>query len=704
MGFLSARSIADLLAKSFLQRTPATRRLRALLFLAITLPIVALAAFSYTRIDRELAQSSFLRRQAVANLAATALRAKFDTATESLSLLTSDGKFHDEIEAGKWQEALDAIVPLLPQKNQTLDQISLTDANGLERATSAVSTDAAKNRDHGQDDWFTAAKSASGPYVSNIIMEVGAEARAETLVVVPVYGSSGDLEAMVVGHLPFATLISWARAIDAGPQATVLFADRHGRSIIESRSRQGEYVMADLSAFAPVEKSLKYFRGVEIVFDPMTSEQAVAAYEPVLRYGWSVVVDQPLDAAFALRSSESAFLLWFYGVVFLMNVLLGLLIMASLNSVASASRREKTIFESVADGLVVIDRHARIINMNGAAETIFGWKRSDALGKNFDDVFVATDDKGRPISREQLPIWQALSGHKVSAKFGHLRKDGTVFPASVLASPLHGDDGATGAVLIYRDISKEEELDRAKREFISVASHQLLTPVSAVKGFLSLILEGDFGPVTDKQKEYLDKLYHLNERMIELVEDLLNVSRIDMGVFEALVEPVDMKAFIGGEVDAVRPIAATKGVRVEEQYGSQTLTLRISPKLLRSVVQNLLSNAIKYTPEGGQVGVTLERTTQDEKDGILLSVRDTGYGIPESAKAKIFSKFFRADNVRIMGTEGTGLGLYIVRSVMNLVRGKIWFESEEGRGTTFFAFFPAKAQTAPEHLDSAKKV
>lgn len=700
MRLFSPRGMTDTLTRAFTKRTPTTKRLRVLLFLAITVPIITLATFSYTRIDRELAQSSFLRRQAVANLSASTLRAKFDAVAESMTLLAANEKFRALVEAGQWDEATASLTPLMPSKKQPVSHLTVMDTAGAERA-SLYQPEGTPKTVHKQDDWFAGVMNSGAPYVSNVIINLSAEPHAEVLVAVPVTDQAGKIMAVLVGHLPVESLMAWAKTIDAGPMATVLFTDRHGRSIIESPSRKGELVMADLSAFAPVEKALKYYRGVEVVFDPMTSEQAVAAYEPVLRYGWSVVVDQPLTAAFALRSSESFFLLWFYGVVFLMNILLGLLIMAALNSVASAGRREKTVFESVADGLVVIDRHARITNMNHAAETIFGWNRAEALGQNFDEVLVAMDEKGKPISREALPVWQALSGHKVSAKFTYIRKDGGRFPASIMASPLIVDDGVAGAVMIYRDISKEEELDRAKREFISVASHQLLTPVSAVKGFLSLILEGDFGPVTEKQKEYLGKLFHLNERMIELVEDLLNVSRIDMGVFEAVIEPVDMRSFIRIEIDAVRPIASTKGIRIDERFADQAMTLRISPKLLRSVVQNLLSNAIKYTPDGGRITVSMAKSEDKEiGGGILLSVADTGYGIPDSAKPKIFTKFFRADNVRIMGTEGTGLGLYIVKSVMNLVRGKIWFETEEGKGTTFFVAFPSKSQTAPEHMKS----
>ena len=672
-----------------------------MVFGAIVAPVLLLSIFSYISLDRRLEQFSFLRRQAVAYLASSMLRSRFDDLTMLTQTMANDSSLRTDLNAGRWSEGAETLRVHLDDDNG-FSHFYLTDLQGNIKAR-LNEPPGEKNVEKIDEEWLTAVSRNWNPFITDLVTDSSPLRRPEIAVLAPIPGGTGQPMGILVAQISAGAILGWTKTIDLGPQNTVIYTDRRGRTPIYSAREPERLVLADLSVFGPVDQALRLNRGVEVVFDPMTGQEQVAAYEPVVRYGWATIVKQPVSAAFSVRNSESFFLLTVYALIFVFNLMLAFLVISGLSTVMRVQRRERTVFESIGDGLVVLDRRARVVDLNPTAESMFGWSRHDARGKDFAQVLAAQDDHGKNIPREQRSIWQALSGNHVNAKFIFQRRDGTRFPASVTATPMLIDDGVSGAVMVYRDVTKEDELDKAKKEFISIASHQLLTPVSAVKGFLSLLLDGDFGPISGKQREYLEKLYHLNERMIELVEDLLNVSRIDLGVFEAVVEPLDVKEFLKVEVEAVRPLAANKGVSLNEEYTTEDIKLKVSPKLLRNIVQNLISNAIKYTPGSGHVTVRLAMSEDhDLGKSVLFSVKDTGFGIPDAAKSKIFQKFYRADNVRMMGAEGTGLGLYIVKSVMNLFHGKIWFESEEGKGTTFYCVFPLDAGT-PMDTKGVKK-
>lgn len=231
------------------------------------------------------------------------------------------------------------------------------------------------------------------------------------------------------------------------------------------------------------------------------------------------------------------------------------------------------------------------------------------------------------------------------------------------------------------------EIDKAKSEFVSLASHQLRTPLSAINWYSEMLLAGDAGALNEEQKKFVDEIYAGNQRMVELVNALLNVSRLELGTFLVEPAPTDVAALAQSVIDEQKPEIARKQQQFTASLASGLPQYQMDQKLLRMVVQNLLSNAVKYTPEHGTVSLDLSRAS----DGALrLRVADTGYGIPKEQQKKIFSKLFRADNVRAMDTEGTGLGLYIVKSIIDHAGGSIRFESEEGKGTTFFVEFPAE--------------
>ncbi len=241
-------------------------------------------------------------------------------------------------------------------------------------------------------------------------------------------------------------------------------------------------------------------------------------------------------------------------------------------------------------------------------------------------------------------------------------------------------------LLLVEDITKEKEVDKAKTEFVSLASHQLRTPLSMVNWYTEMLLAGDAGKLNKKQEKYLEEVYTGNQRMVDLVNSLLNVSRMELGTFSVNPEPTDTVRLAESVVIEQNPQITERKIKLTSDFAKNVPEINVDPKLLRMVFQNLLSNAVKYTPNGGAIKFSI--SLEKEKSQIHIQVADTGYGIPKNQQDKIFTKLFRADNVREKDTEGTGLGLYIVKSIIEHTEGTIRFESEENHGTTFYITLP----------------
>lgn len=231
---------------------------------------------------------------------------------------------------------------------------------------------------------------------------------------------------------------------------------------------------------------------------------------------------------------------------------------------------------------------------------------------------------------------------------------------------------------------KLREVDRMKTEFVSIASHQLRTPLSAIKWFLEMLLDGDAGKINKEQRDFLQQAFDSNTRMISLVNGLLNVSRLEAGRIAIEPVPTDLVKLCQVIINESKPLISAHHLKFKFTKPAKIDKINIDPKLISQVVANLLSNGIKYTPGKGKV----ELKISIEKPNIKISVVDSGMGIPRNQQSKLFQKFFRADNAVSKETEGTGLGLYVAKSVVEASGGKIGFNSEENKGSTFWFTLP----------------
>lgn len=246
--------------------------------------------------------------------------------------------------------------------------------------------------------------------------------------------------------------------------------------------------------------------------------------------------------------------------------------------------------------------------------------------------------------------------------------------------------------------AKLQRLDKAKDEFVSMASHQLRTPLTSVKGYVSMVLEGDAGKITPAQAKLLGEAYASSERMVHLIGDFLNVSRLQTGKFMLESRPIDLTKLVAREVKSLQPAAKLRGLTLKYRSPSYFPLLNLDEGKVQQVVMNFIDNAIYYSRDNGTITVTLEKA-----GGMVeLRVRDDGIGVPKAEQEHLFTKFFRAENARKQRPDGTGVGLFLAKKVIDAHSGSIIFESQEGKGSTFGFRLPIKKLAAGSDTDNLR--
>lgn len=354
-----------------------------------------------------------------------------------------------------------------------------------------------------------------------------------------------------------------------------------------------------------------------------------------------------------------------------------------MTSASLESEKEKTlaVVSNFTTPIVFLDKNNKLALFNPAATKYLGLRVLDydkPIGSvndyslaNFKNIFryefefisVEDEDKNDDIVLEEEMI----------VKEG---KHNTIF--KVITANVSGKNGEyLGVIKIFYDLTREKALDKLKSEFISVAAHQLRTPLAAIKWIFEMVLSGDTGAVNEEQKKFLSKGHESNERIIGLVNDLLNVSRIEEGRFGYNFSECDFDAILDEAVGYFENLIVKHKIKLTVKKDDSKKNVKVDKERILMVLQNLIENAIKYTPEYGKVDIGCN---QEEKF-LRVIVSDNGVGIPESDQEKLFSKFFRAANVLRMQTEGSGLGLFIVKNIIEKHGGQIMVESREGNGT-----------------------
>lgn len=354
--------------------------------------------------------------------------------------------------------------------------------------------------------------------------------------------------------------------------------------------------------------------------------------------------------------------------------------------------KASAVLTSIGDGAITTDEKGRVQFVNHAALEILGFKKRELMGKWFPKAVVAEDEEGNEVATIDRPIAKVfLTGEPITAKLFYRKKNGSSLPVMVTVSPIMLDGKPVGAVEVFRDFSREYEIDKMKSEFISLASHQLRTPLSAIHMYTSMLADGYGGKLNDKQLAYTNTVLASSKRMNELINTLLNIASIEGGGIAISSKVTNLPKLVRSIYKECKPLADEKDISIDMRL-TPLPSIFTDPVLVKEVYVNLLTNAIKYTPKKGKIKATLEK----KSDEVIFSVKDSGPGIPEDEHDRIFTKFYRASNITRHEATGTGLGLYMAQGVAKNLGGKIWFKSVEGKGATFYFSLPVRVFDVPK--------
>ncbi len=351
----------------------------------------------------------------------------------------------------------------------------------------------------------------------------------------------------------------------------------------------------------------------------------------------------------------------------------------------------EAVLQSLTDGVAILDASGRVAAMNRSAERMLGRPAEKGVRPRLEDLPQLArlyEPAGRLIPAEELPSALALAGEAVPRREAYLLTEAHEKRfLSLSASPLRDRGGRLlGAVVTFRDITREKEVESFKLQFIARAAHELRTPLTTIKGNLLLALKGRFGSLAPEQREALETATRSADAMVSLIDDLLDITRIASGRLRLFGEEVALKALLDRTVAGVAALAAGKGIALQV-HGDADIVGYWDAAKLEQVFANVLSNAVKFTPTGGRVDIRLFRDARL----VTVAVRDTGVGIPRDKLALVFQPFvsLRRREADIPRQRGTGLGLSIAQSIVEAHGGRMWAESEGiGRGTTIYFTLP----------------
>jgi PAS domain S-box-containing protein len=386
-------------------------------------------------------------------------------------------------------------------------------------------------------------------------------------------------------------------------------------------------------------------------------------------------------------------------LAFLIATVCSFLLAKNIYDLADGEEKTKTITKKISENIIdqpskklftevynnspiayiILDKNGNIISTNKSAIRLLSRTPVSLKGAAFFNCIDTNKTEHLVLIKEKFRNGVVVADEEIEIK----RDEGLAW-ATMSILPFVDSSGQRTSLVTLLDVTKQKEIDTAKSEFVSLASHQLRTPIAGMRWSAELLLMDEAGSLTKQQRRYIDRLLTNIQRMAGLVDDFLQVSRFDLGTRVVESEVVDIQKLIDDVIAEQAVMSSGKKLNIVKSYDNNITEIVTDTNLLRMVITNLYNNAIKYSKNGGDVEISYIR----EGDELVFSVKDSGMGIPVAEQPRIFSKIFRASNAMKEVPDGTGLGLYIVKKAVQVLRGRVSFKSTENVGTTFVVVIP----------------
>lgn len=365
-------------------------------------------------------------------------------------------------------------------------------------------------------------------------------------------------------------------------------------------------------------------------------------------------------------------------------------IVARTSALKKQFMQDRAILETIEHGVILFDVAGNITGANPAAERLLCVRSGSLLKKDIAECLPLRTHR-KTFVGSQHPVARCLAKHqrfhqRPDTHLCVVRTDRTLLPIQLVVSPILERGKCTGGLAVFQDVTEERQLDYMKSEFISLASHQLRTPLSAILWYIELLEEKKGTQLNTEQRSYIHEMHTSAQRMSGLIDALLQVSRLEGGGIRPTQKTVDLEQFLRDIAEESKALAKDSSIALALRTSGRSVKVKTDAMLLAVVMQNILSNAVKYSKDGGQITISL----QTVRGFAEIIVEDNGIGIPKSEQQHLFQKLFRANNVHKVDATGSGLGLYISKMVMETLGGSVSLKSKEGKGTTVTVRLPVK--------------
>ena len=434
-------------------------------------------------------------------------------------------------------------------------------------------------------------------------------------------------------------------------------------SVFIYRERQGIYwisllylALAAIVILAATEKIYIPFT-VQQVFEMLLVLSAVTAAVVIYRKSVMMLEDRVISSSYALENEKT-----------------------KLNA----------ILLQMQDGVVVTDRYGRIELINPSAEVILVYRHHELQGKLWLEAITAVNESHEPLPADQRPEPWLIRGRKKPnhIQVNFMRKDGTIVTVDALGSTLKVNGEVEGYIASMRDVTSLHKADQAKSDFVNLASHQLRTPLSSIRWHSELLLDLAADRLSPDEKSSLESIDDSANKMSLLVNDLLSMARIESGSIMANNQEINIHTLIKNATSDFDAELHERKISIDLQLPKDLPIIKASESALHQCIASLLDNAIKYSPDNSTITIAVSAG----RSSVVITVQDHGIGIPPEHRQQIFQKFYRADNASKYRTDGTGLGLYLVKSLAELLKGSVNFDSEVNKGTAFHIRIPLESK------------